>query len=57
MPNITLHIELRLDVRCDRGVEIRDAQVLILPLRFHALLSLDEIGFCVFDRDLVVPRI
>jgi hypothetical protein len=54
-PHGLLYIELRLDVRCDRGVEIRDAQVVILPRRFHALLSLDEIGFCVFDRDLVVP--
>jgi len=40
-----------------RGVEIGDAQLVVLLRRFHSLLSLGEIGLRVFDCDLVVARI
>ena len=48
---------MRLDVGGDRGVEIGDAQLVVLLRRFHALLGLGEVRLRVFDRDLVVARI
>jgi hypothetical protein len=54
---ITLHIQLRLDVRGDRGVKIRDAQLVIPLRRFHALLRLGEVGRGMFDCDLVVDSV
>ena len=54
---ITLHIQLRLDVGGDRGLEIGDAQRVVLLRGFHPLLGLREIGLRIFDRDLVVARV
>jgi hypothetical protein len=54
---ITLHIQLRLEVRCDRRVEIGDGQIVVLLGGFHALLCLGEVRLGVLDCDLVVARI
>src|SRR5271156_3954849 len=54
---VTLHIQLRLEVRCDRRVKIGNGQLVVLLRRFHALLGLGEVGLGVFHRDLVVARV